>query len=119
MNHFLVGEWGEEIAVRFLQERGLRIIERRARFGRLEIDIVAREGRIWVFVEVKMRRTAKAGRSVEAMGERKIKAFRRAVERYLQEYGLQREEIRCDFVGIDVNEEDEPIITYFPGGITW
>lgn len=119
IGHLRVGEMGEDAAERFLQKRGLRIIQRRVRFGRLEIDIVAREGREWVFVEVKTRRTTTYGSSVEAMSARKKTSLRRAVDMYVQKHGLEREPIRCDFLGIDVNDKGEASYSYYPGGITW
>lgn len=119
IHHLKVGELGEDMAAHFLQKRGLRIIQRRVRFGRLEIDIVARDGREWVFIEVKTRRTKRYGTSVEAMGARKKASFLKAVEAYVNQYGLEREPVRCDFLGIDLNDDGEPVFSYYPGGITW
>jgi len=49
----LTGRIGEEQAGRFLQRRGYRILDRNARLGRGELDIVAQCGELLVFVEVK------------------------------------------------------------------
>lgn len=114
--HLQFGEMGEELAVRFLKERGLRILERRVRMGKLEIDIVARDGREWVFVEVKARGSDRFGRASEAMPGRKSMRLRKAVSLYLSRYGLEREPVRHDFVGIDFDAAGEPEITYYKGG---
>ena len=53
--HLRTGEWGEQLAARFLEDKGLRILERNWRFSRAEIDLIAEEGEVLVFVEVKTR----------------------------------------------------------------
>ncbi len=55
------GRHAESLAAAFLQQRGLKLVERnyRCRFG--EIDLVAREGKTLVFVEVRMRTSARFG----------------------------------------------------------
>jgi len=45
----------EELSRRFLLRRGWRILDRRFRMGRLEIDLVARRGAVVAFIEVKTR----------------------------------------------------------------
>ncbi|MCL2382177.1 MAG: YraN family protein [Treponema sp.] len=47
------GRGGEEEAAVFLQEKGIRILERNFRFRRGEVDIIALDGQTLVFVEVK------------------------------------------------------------------
>ncbi len=48
-----VGRWGEETAVIFLSQRGYEILARNARTPYGEIDIIARQGDMTIFVEVK------------------------------------------------------------------
>src|SRR2546422_8671440 len=50
-----LGKEGERVASRFLEARGYRIQERNYRTRRGEIDLIAEDGRILVFVEVKVR----------------------------------------------------------------
>ena len=56
------GRRAETAAALWLQIKGYRIVERRARTPACEIDLVARKGRMLVFVEVKSRRTIDAAR---------------------------------------------------------
>jgi len=55
------GKAGEERACRYLRRCGYTIVDRNARMGRGEIDIVALDGVILVFVEVKVRDRVEAG----------------------------------------------------------
>lgn len=114
--HLRVGEAGEEIAVRHLRQKGMRILERRARVGRYEIDIVARQGREWVFIEVKTRSTRRFGAAAEGVSEKKRNSLRRAVEEYVRRYGLEREPLRCDLVAVDILEDGSPSVQHYPGG---
>jgi Holliday junction resolvase-like predicted endonuclease len=50
-----LGRWGEERAARHLERRGWTVLARNYRFGRREVDLVVRKGRLVVFVEVKTR----------------------------------------------------------------
>lgn len=58
--HLALGMAGETLAATYLAGRGYRILERNARLGHLEIDIIAMDpnNEILVFVEVKTRRAA-------------------------------------------------------------
>lgn len=61
MNKRTIGAQYEEKAVLFLQQRGVRILERnfRNRFG--EIDIIGYQNQAYLFIEVKYRRTSQTG----------------------------------------------------------
>src|SRR2546426_7718637 len=50
-----LGRSAEDAAAAWLQRSGLSVIARNVRFPEGEIDLVCREGRVWVFVEVKCR----------------------------------------------------------------
>lgn len=114
-----IGQAGEEMAVRTLREKGLVIVERRVRFRRGEIDIVARDGAEWVFVEVKTRTSDVAGHSSEAMTPRKIASLERAVSQYIYEHGLDDDPVRCDLVTIDFAPDGQARIEHYPGGIVF
>ncbi len=65
--HLVRGALGEARARRFLRLRGLRIVACNVRFRCGELDIVARDGATWVFVEVRRRRDpAAAAASIDA-----------------------------------------------------
>lgn len=87
-----LGRRGEDAAVNFLRRQGLTILERNLRTPVGEIDIVARQGRTLVFVEVKTRRGLAFGTPQEAVGAFKQRQVVRAAQWYLgggQGRGLQ------------------------------
>ncbi|WP_305041609.1 YraN family protein [Geoalkalibacter sp.] len=78
-----LGRWGEEAASAFLQERGFQVVARNLRTPLGEIDLIVRQGRDLVFVEVKTRRTARFGAPQDAVTVRKQRQIIRAAQWYL------------------------------------
>jgi putative endonuclease len=75
------GAAAEDLACAFLQRHGLRIIARNVRYARGETDAVAREGPVWVFVEVRSR--ARRGDAAASIDWRKRGRIRRAAQLFL------------------------------------
>ena len=74
-----MGALGEEMAEKYLKRRGYKIIEKNFRASRLaEIDIVAKDKDILVFVEVKLRTGARYGLGREAVDRKKQEHIRYA-----------------------------------------
>lgn len=78
-----LGRWGEEQAARFLQRLGMKIVERNLRTPVGEIDIIARQGKVLVFVEVKTRRSDAFGAPQEAVGPAKQRQIIRTALWYM------------------------------------
>jgi len=97
-----VGKRGEELAVRYLEDAGYRIIERNYRCLLGEIDVVARDGESLVFVEVKSRRGEGFGDPQEAVGPRKQKKISRIAQYYLKEKRLRDVRARFDVVAVRI-----------------
>jgi putative endonuclease len=95
-----VGATSEDRAVSFLERRGYRIVERNFRCKVGELDIVARDGRTLVFVEVRSRRSAEHGSAVEAVGWNKRRKVTRVAQAYLAIRRPFFEEARFDVVAI-------------------
>jgi putative endonuclease len=94
------GDEGEEIAVACLQQHGLEIIQRNYRFERGEIDIVAMDGDVLVFCEVKTRENDDFGPPEAAITPRKQAQMRKVAEGYLYEHGITEQKCRFDVVAI-------------------
>lgn len=111
------GTWGEEFAARLLRRKGFKIIGRRVRIGRRdELDIVARDGRELVFVEVKTRATEKFGEPLTAVDRAKRHALSRAAVRYLKRLSAPEIIFRFDVVEVigRPDAEKEPIVRHVP-----
>lgn len=95
-----LGPLGEEIAARFLEMRGARILERGYRHDGREIDIIAWDGRRVLFVEVKTRRGTRRGAPSAAVTRAKRRHIRSAALGYLEERGGRGAPVRFDVIEI-------------------
>jgi putative endonuclease len=95
-----VGQYGEELAARYLVGAGFAILERNWRCELGEIDIVARDGTTLVVCEVKTRRGLDYGSPLESVTYRKLATLRRLVGRWLQEHDVTPADVRIDVIGV-------------------
>ena len=122
-NHIFVGKLGEDLACRFLEERGFKVLERNywKKWG--EIDIVAQEKSLFRkretavhFVEVKavareinedgvIRETRHGFQPEDAIHPWKIKRLKRAIQSYLLEKNLQDSNWQFDIVAVFVDQD--------------
>ena len=100
------GKAGEQAALSLLQRKGYKILVTnfRTRFG--EIDIVAQEENILVFVEVKTRWSRKFGLPEEAVTPQKIRSIIKASEYYKLIHPKTPELMRIDVVAIEVENQE-------------
>jgi putative endonuclease len=95
-----VGAYGERCAVRHLTDTGLRVVARNWRTGQGELDIVAWDGDVLVFCEVKTRRRDTFGSPAEAVVAAKARRIRRLAVQFLQATGVRPREVRFDVVAV-------------------
>ena len=95
-----VGTQAEDRAAEYLIGIGYTVITRRHKTRRGELDIVAMDGAVLVFVEVKFRR-APGYRPEDAIGREKLSALIAAAELYVIEMQIQPERYRFDLIAID------------------
>ena len=98
--HIAKGRFGEDYACRYLENKGYTIIQRNARIGRAEIDIVAGNRDLIVFVEVKTRSDARFGFPEEAVTEAKMARLQRAAEAWLVENDRTESYARFDVIAL-------------------
>ena len=111
--HLRTGVWGEAEAERFLKKLGWRILGRRVRLGRDELDLVARAGEVLVFIEVKTRVNEDFGRPASAVDRGKRHSLSRAAVRYLKKLRERPDYFRFDVVEvIGTAEEGTPRIRH-------
>lgn len=99
-----IGAAAELAATRLLLDRGYRIVERNFRCKAGELDIIARDGSILVFVEVRSRADAEHGQATEMIGPRKQRQVARVAAHYLAARQPDYEEIRFDVIAITAGD---------------
>lgn len=109
--HNETGKKGEEIALNFLSENGYKILESNWRFGRAEIDIIAKKDDILIFVEVKTRSGVSFGMPEDFVSEKKESLIMDAANEYMKLIGHDWE-IRFDIIGILVLKGKSPAIRH-------
>ena len=111
--HNEIGALGEQYACRFLEELGLEVLERNWRFGKDELDIIARTARELVIAEVKTRSSDQHGQPEEAVKKGKRSTMIRGANRYNQETGCELA-VRFDIVSVILHPTGKPYIHHVP-----
>ncbi len=109
--HNELGIWGENVATDYLRGKGYTILERDWKSGHRDIDIIAQDGNIVVFVEVKTRRNQLFGEPEEAIDYMKLRNLRAAINHYVKSKGI-RQEIRLDAISIVGTPQQQPMINH-------
>lgn len=89
--------------MRWLRERGVRIVERNVRTSAGEIDLIAVDGETLCFVEIKARATDAYGPAIAAVPRAKQRRLARAAALYLARRPTDRP-CRFDVVGLDLED---------------
>ena len=103
------GKIGEDAAVKFLRRRGYEIIERNYRGARYEVDIIAREGGVLSFIEVKTRAPGRSSSGAEAVGREKQRRIAQAAQHYLLTHPREQSSVcRFDVVLLEAEAGKKP-----------
>lgn len=94
-----MGRKGEDLAAEYLSSKGYRILERNWRWSRAEADIIAMDGEVLVFVEVKTRTSDYFGSPEEFVSEQKELLLHDLASRYM-EHIAHEWEIRFDIISV-------------------
>lgn len=100
MNKRELGAEGEARARAYLLGKGAKILEMNYRRPTGEIDIIARQGKTLLFVEVKRRSSLRFGRPSEAVNQQKQAHILRTAQLYLQEKRLEDAPVRFDIIEV-------------------
>lgn len=109
-----LGSEGEERAAGYLARRGYRIVARNLRVGGVEVDLVASRGGVWVFVEVKTRRSTRFGRARESLGPRQCARLVHAARAWLAGRRGRRRRVRFDLVACELRADGSWTIEHTP-----
>jgi putative endonuclease len=109
--HLLEGRLGERRACRYLMKHGYDILARRFTGRGGELDIVAFDGAVLVFVEVKTRASADFGQPWEFVDWQKRQKLLRTAEEFISRYDLGQYSWRFDIVSVTAAGTPEESIT--------
>lgn len=110
-----LGRRAEEAVAEWLAARGVEVLAANVRVGRLEIDLVCRDGEVIVIVEVRTRGATSWQRALGSIDERKRQRLRRAGNalwqmRYSREPGTER--MRFDAASVRFETNGAVVIEY-------
>jgi putative endonuclease len=109
-----LGERGEAEAERLLRGLGYRIVGRRERVLRGDIDLVALDGRTVVFVEVRSRTDTAHGHPAETVGPQKQRRIAELATAYIRRHRLEDCQVRIDVVAVTFGVGgSRPVVEHF------
>ena len=104
MDRLFLGKVSEEIAVKFLKNKHFKIIQRNFSCRAGELDIIAKDKDIFVFVEVRSTRDSLFHNPIDSITPLKIKRLRTLAQIWLKKYSINDAPLRFDVIGIIYNE---------------
>jgi putative endonuclease len=109
----LKGKEGEEMAAKWLEDRGYKILDKNNSTKWGEIDIIVSKNDILIFVEVKLKTTEDYGTPEEMIGQNKLMQVRRTAEMYLlTNPDIAKQFDRYQIDAVCIVEETERITHY-------
>ena len=111
-----VGAWGEQLATEYLLSNGHEIIARNIRTPYGEIDIIAKQSDVTIFVEVKTLTSKQNFFPEHNITPRKREHMLACAQHYSSENEIDHWQI--DVIAIEGKPGKEPVITYFENAIT-
>jgi len=105
-----LGKIGEALALKYLKRHKYKIIEQnyKSRYG--EIDIIAKDKDVLVFIEVKTRQSTEFGLPQESVDIRKQRQIAKVALIYLAKMNIQEIDCRFDIVAITYLPNQKPKI---------
>jgi putative endonuclease len=108
-----IGDYGEEVAADWLRSKRCRILARNFKGPRRgEVDIVARDGKLLLFVEVKTRREGAKIRPLDAVDASKRALIERGANAWLKQLGTRNLPWRFDVIEIYVENGKIPRVNH-------
>ena len=100
MNNKIIGAKGENLAINFLEKKGYKILQQNYVNTIGEIDIIAENKGVLVFIEVKYRASAKFGLPREAVTPHKQNKIRNVALGYIKLHNCFDKPVRFDVVEV-------------------
>jgi len=110
------GRAAEDVAARFLKDRGMRILKRNCHVKGGELDLVCREGDVLCVVEVRSSGPGSSRVPEADLSPGKVKRLSRSTARIIKKHRLANVPVRLDLLVVDW-KQGRPEIRFHPGGI--
>lgn len=110
--HNEIGRKGENLAKDFLEVKGYKILEQNWRYSRAEVDLIAEQNGVLIFIEVKTRTYDYFGPPEEFVNKKKMKLLSAAATAYMEKVKYDWE-IRFDIISVLDDHSSSPKITHF------
>lgn len=119
--HMETGRRGETAAYFYLRRQGYIIVARRWRNANLhgDLDLVAWEGPVLCFIEVKTRTSRSVATAESAVDEEKRRMLRRMGRQYLRSLAQPPEQVRFDILSLYMESGEEPQFELFRNAFGW
>ena len=116
--HIDIGQRGEAIARTYLEQKGYKILAANWRYRRAEVDLIAMEGPILVFIEVKTRSNDAYGEPEQGITARKEQMLTSAAHAYIEQTEHE-DEIRFDIISILYLDEQSYSVRHLEDAFFW
>ena len=108
-----LGNYGERVAAAWLRSQGCKILAKNYRSPRRgEVDIIARNHKLLLFIEVKTRRAGSKIRGLDAVGKDKQALIERGANSWLKRLGTRDLPWRFDVIEVTVKDGAKPVINH-------
>lgn len=108
-----IGRFGERVATSWLRSQGHLILSRNYRAPRGgEVDIIARDGKQLLFVEVKTRTAGQGIRPLDAINQKKQQLIARGAKHWISQLGHEKPAWRYDVIEVIVSEGQKPCVNH-------
>ena len=101
-----IGDAGEQLALNYLEKKGLKLISRNFRQRGGEIDLIMQDNLALVFIEVRLRKSARFGSAEESVTLQKQRRLIQTAQYYLQINTQKYALYRFDVIGIRPDNND-------------
>ncbi len=115
--HHKTGKWGEQVAARFLTEKGYEVLHTNWQQGKCEVDIIAKQNNLLIFAEVKTRSTNYFGYPEQRVNKNKQKMLVKAAGLYTEINELDLG-VRFDVISITIQKGSTPQIYHIEDAFT-
>ncbi len=112
-----IGRHAEQLAEQYLQQRGMKLLQRNYRCRSGEIDLIMNDAESLVFVEVRYRTHQGFGGAVASVDRHKQQRLLRAAQHYLQRQNTSNKPCRFDVIAVSPNTDGKYTVEWISNAI--